>query len=62
MDVLRAEFEEAVSRRSKHAYLLLDIVDQEWVCRANISADRIGQYVDEDIEAEWQEWKKVCGS
>mgnify|MGYP003574961769 CR=1 FL=1 len=40
MDILRAEFEEAVSRRSKHAYLLLDIVDQEWVCRANINGKR----------------------
>lgn len=60
MDILRAEFEAAVCRRSKHAYLLLEVVDQEWVCRTTISPDRIGQYVDEEIEAEWQEWKKVC--
>lgn len=60
MDKLREEFEECVSRRSKHAYLLLERVDQEWVIRANISPDRIGQYVDEDIEAEWIEWQKVC--
>lgn len=61
MDKLREEFEECVSRRSKHAYMLLERVDLEWVICANISAGRIGEYVDEDIEAEWVEWQKVCG-
>lgn len=54
-DKMREEFEERVSSRSKHSYLLCERVDMEWVIRANIPAERIGQYVDEEVEKEWQD-------
>jgi len=56
-DLIREQFEECVSKRSKHAYLLLDRVDQEYVIRSNISPGRIGQYVQSDVEEEWQKFR-----
>lgn len=54
---MRKEFEAWVSASGKYAYMLVERVDKEWVCRAGIGEDRLGQYLDESVEAQWLVWQ-----
>ena len=53
----RQQFEEWYSKKGKHNYLHLDLVDDEYIFRSGIDKSRRGEYVHEPAQDQWDSWQ-----